>query len=56
VTTRWPGIEPYQIFYVLAVPAEFSETSKEILRECVYKANMIANKKSNKLQFTTERK
>ena len=56
MTTRWSGIEPYQIFYVFAVPAEFSETSKEILRECAYKAKLITIKDSNKLEFTTERK
>ncbi|RGB33603.1 hypothetical protein C1646_815930 [Rhizophagus diaphanus] len=36
------------------VPAEFPERSKKILRECAYDANLISNKKTYKLQFTTE--
>ena len=54
--TRWPGIEPYQMLYVLAVPAEFPEKSKEILRECAFKARLTDQKKTSTLQFTTERK
>jgi hypothetical protein len=56
VTTRWPGIEWWhQVLIVLAVPAEFPENSKIILRECAYDANLISSKKTHKLQFTTER-
>ncbi|GES81280.1 hypothetical protein GLOIN_2v1470314 [Rhizophagus clarus] len=54
VKTRWPGIEWHQVLFVLAVPAEFPENSKRILRECVYKADLISYEKTYKLQFTTE--
>ncbi|PKC56291.1 hypothetical protein RhiirA1_501290 [Rhizophagus irregularis] len=54
VSTRWPGIEWHQVLFVMAVPAEFPEISKKILRECAYDANLISNKKTYKLQFTTE--
>lgn len=56
MTTRWPGIEWYQVLLVLAVPAEFPEKSKSILRKCAYDANLISNLRTYKLQFTTERK
>jgi hypothetical protein len=56
VEIRWPGIEQYQMLFILAVPAEFSEKSKEVLRECAHNAKLITRKKSYKLQFTTERK
>ena len=54
--TRWSGIEMYQVLFVLAVPAEFSDKSKAILRECAFDAKLINKKNSYKLQFTTERK
>ncbi|CAB5295672.1 unnamed protein product [Rhizophagus irregularis] len=54
VTTRWPGIEWHQVLLVLAVPAEFPEKSKSILRKCAYDANLISNLRTYKLQFTTE--
>ncbi|GBB86778.1 hypothetical protein RclHR1_01320013 [Rhizophagus clarus] len=54
LATRWPGIEWHQVLLVLAVPAEFPEKSKAILRKCAYDADLITNLKTNKLQFTTE--
>lgn len=57
MTIRWPGIDfLHQVLIVLSVPAEFSEKSKGIMRECAYKAQLTNNIKSTKLQFTTERK
>jgi hypothetical protein len=44
------------VLFILAVPAEFPEKSKAILRKCAYDANLIKNLKTDKLQFTTERK
>jgi hypothetical protein len=43
------------VLLVLTVPAEFSEIDIAIMRECTYKAGLINNKFSEKLQFTTER-
>ncbi|RIA97898.1 hypothetical protein C1645_751086 [Glomus cerebriforme] len=55
VTTRWPGIDfMTQVLLIISVPAEFSEKSKGIMRECVYKANLTNSIGSSKLQFTTE--
>jgi hypothetical protein len=41
---------------ILTVPAEFSDAAKAIMRDCVFQANLIATKSSEKLQFSTERK
>ncbi|CAI2162481.1 10852_t:CDS:2 [Funneliformis geosporum] len=55
VTTRWPGLDfMTQVLFVLSVPAEFSEESKRIMRNCVYNANLISRRYSSRLQFTTE--
>ncbi|RIA97895.1 hypothetical protein C1645_210153 [Glomus cerebriforme] len=55
LTTRWPGIDHmYQVLFVLAVPAEFPESSKSILRQCAYDAKLINKLNTYKLQFTTE--
>ena len=45
-----------QALIILTVPAEFSDAAKAIMRECIYAANLIATKNSEKLQFSTERK
>ncbi|CAB5380816.1 unnamed protein product [Rhizophagus irregularis] len=45
------------VLLVLTVPAEYSENDKATMRECARKAgliDLIGNKKSQKLQFTTE--
>ncbi|CAB4473672.1 unnamed protein product [Rhizophagus irregularis] len=55
VTTRWPGIDfMNQVLLVLSVPAEFSEKSKGIMRDCVYRAGLTGSLNSPRLQFTTE--
>ncbi|CAG8701275.1 6424_t:CDS:2 [Acaulospora morrowiae] len=52
---RWPGLDFLNhVLMVLTVPAEYSEKSKGILRECAYNAGLIGNLKSEKLQFSTE--
>ncbi|CAG8466752.1 2905_t:CDS:2 [Acaulospora colombiana] len=38
----------------MTVPAEFNEQANATLRECVYNANLIESKNSEKLQFSTE--
>jgi hypothetical protein len=56
ITNTWSGIDFMEnILLVLTVPAEYSEKSKATLRECVFNADLISNKFSAKLQFTTER-
>ena len=43
------------VLFVLTIPAEYSENDKVIMRECAFKAGLISDKNSEKLQFTTER-
>jgi hypothetical protein len=45
-----------QTLIILTVPAEFDDKAIAIMRECVYRANLIATMYSEKLQFITERK
>ncbi|KAF0513799.1 actin-like ATPase domain-containing protein [Gigaspora margarita] len=55
VNTRWPNVDFFEnVLIILTVPAEYSEQSKLILRECMFNARLIDNQKSEKLQFTTE--
>ncbi|GES97268.1 hypothetical protein GLOIN_2v1838167 [Rhizophagus clarus] len=55
VDKNWPGIDFVEnVLLVLTIPAEYSENDKAIMRECAYKADLINNKFSEKLQFTTE--
>ncbi|GBB95713.1 hypothetical protein RclHR1_00260018 [Rhizophagus clarus] len=51
----WTGINFMEhILLVLTVPAEYSENDKAIMRECAFNAGLIGDKRSEKLQFTTE--
>ncbi|CAG8562711.1 11855_t:CDS:2 [Funneliformis caledonium] len=55
VTTRWPNIKfMSQVKIVITVPAEFSEKSKSIMRECLFNAGLISDLHTVRLQFTTE--
>ncbi|CAB4408748.1 unnamed protein product [Rhizophagus irregularis] len=55
VTTRWPGVNfMTQAKIIITVPAEFSEKSKSIMRECTYNAGLINELHTDRLQFTTE--
>ncbi|CAB5357550.1 unnamed protein product [Rhizophagus irregularis] len=54
ISNNW-NIDFYEsVLLVLTVPTEYSEKDKAIMRECVYEAELIAKRFSNKLQFTTE--
>lgn len=44
------------ILLIVTVPAEYSESDKAIMRECIFNAGLISDIHSEKLQFTTERK
>ncbi|RGB33498.1 hypothetical protein C1646_788697 [Rhizophagus diaphanus] len=51
----WKGIDFMEhVFLVLTIPAEYSENDKAIMRECTFNAGLISDKRSEKLQFTTE--
>ncbi|CAB5127439.1 actin-like ATPase domain-containing protein [Rhizophagus irregularis] len=51
----WEGIDFIEhVFLVLTIPAEYSENDKAIMRECTFNAGLISDKRSEKLQFTTE--
>ncbi|CAG8793833.1 26611_t:CDS:2, partial [Racocetra persica] len=39
---------------VATIPAEFTEETKAIMRQCIYDANLISNSGTQNLQFTTE--
>ncbi|CAG8550574.1 13091_t:CDS:2 [Acaulospora morrowiae] len=55
VESEWEGIEFLKhALLVITVPAEYPEGAKAIMRECAYNAGLIADKKSEQLQFTTE--
>ncbi|RIA86102.1 hypothetical protein C1645_878884 [Glomus cerebriforme] len=42
------------VLLILTVPAEYSENDKAIMRECIFNAELIVDKYSENLQFTTE--
>jgi hypothetical protein len=44
------------VLLIATVPAEYSESDKAIMRECIFNAGLIGDIHSEKLQFTTERK
>ncbi|PKY55624.1 hypothetical protein RhiirA4_548831, partial [Rhizophagus irregularis] len=51
----WHGFDySKNVLLVLTIPAEYSETDKAIMRQCVYNANLIEDKYSGNLQFATE--
>ncbi|RIA82246.1 hypothetical protein C1645_881134 [Glomus cerebriforme] len=55
ITTHWPGIKFLEnVLIIIAVPAEYSEKDKGIMRECAFNAGLIKENYSEKLQFTTE--
>ncbi|RGB27134.1 hypothetical protein C1646_769515 [Rhizophagus diaphanus] len=55
IRCNWHGIDYSEnVLLVLTIPAEYSETDKVIMRQCVYNANLIEDIYSRKLQFATE--
>jgi hypothetical protein len=56
IATHWKINFFENVLLVLTVPAEYSEKDNAIMRECVYNANLIKDKYSDKLQFITARK
>ncbi|POG67553.1 hypothetical protein GLOIN_2v1646180, partial [Rhizophagus irregularis DAOM 181602=DAOM 197198] len=55
IATTWPGVNYLEnVLLVITIPAEFSETSKSIMRTCAFDAGLIKEKYSTNLQFTTE--
>ncbi|CAG8725936.1 8764_t:CDS:2 [Rhizophagus irregularis] len=42
------------VLLIATVPAEYSESDKAIMRECIFNAGLIGDIHSEKLQFTTE--
>ena len=43
------------VLFILTVPAEYSEIEKAIMRDCARDANLISDRDTDFLQFTTER-
>lgn len=57
VATAWPMVDYFEnVLLVITIPAEFSETTKAIMRTCAFDAGLIKRKYSTNLKFTTERK
>ncbi|CAB5381358.1 unnamed protein product [Rhizophagus irregularis] len=55
IDTRWPNIDYFEnVLLVITVPAEFSDKAKAIMRICAFDAELIREKYSKNLQFTTE--
>ncbi|PKY37994.1 hypothetical protein RhiirA4_450923 [Rhizophagus irregularis] len=55
IERSFPKIDFYEsVLLILTVPTEYSEKDKAIMRECAHNAELITEKCSNKLQFTTE--
>lgn len=53
---KWEGVDfTENVLFVLTVPAEYSEVDQDIMRKCAHQANLIKDKDSPRLQFTTER-
>ncbi|RGB26405.1 hypothetical protein C1646_770490 [Rhizophagus diaphanus] len=51
----WLGIDFMEhVLLVLTVPDEYSENDIDILTECIFNAGLISDKRSERLQFTTE--
>ncbi|KAG9298802.1 hypothetical protein G9A89_015823 [Geosiphon pyriformis] len=55
VTLRWPGLLfDKHVLLVLALPTEYEETARAVMRQCAYEAHLITSLDSNQLEFTTE--
>ncbi|RIA95889.1 hypothetical protein C1645_733658 [Glomus cerebriforme] len=54
IATRYSIDSFDNVLLVLTVPAEWSSNSVYIMRECVHKAELIGERDSKNLQFTTE--
>ncbi|RIA83506.1 hypothetical protein C1645_786177 [Glomus cerebriforme] len=52
--TRCNGVPLSQLLFVLSVPAEWPPNTRNILRNCVYKAELLDESNQHKLEFTTE--
>lgn len=45
---------PENALLVVTIPDEYTEKDKEIMKKCLFDANLIQNEISQKLQFVTE--
>ncbi|CAG8769558.1 32184_t:CDS:10, partial [Gigaspora margarita] len=55
IENHWPGINIHRnIRLILTIPAETSHSTKQIMRECAFKAGLIAKINTDRLQFITE--
>ncbi|CAG8657762.1 272_t:CDS:2, partial [Cetraspora pellucida] len=55
VERHWPGTDFFKMVrLVVTTPAEFTENTKIIMRQCIYDANLINNNDTLNLQFATE--
>ncbi|RIB24215.1 hypothetical protein C2G38_2169221 [Gigaspora rosea] len=55
VERAWPSVDFLnQVLLVITVPADFSEKTKKIMKECMYDADLIKSKDTTNVQFTTE--
>ncbi|KAF0553896.1 actin-like ATPase domain-containing protein [Gigaspora margarita] len=54
ISEHWPGITLKNVRWILTIPVVYSYRSKQIMRECAFKANLTSEIESDKLQFITE--
>ncbi|RHZ86924.1 hypothetical protein Glove_42g26 [Diversispora epigaea] len=55
IKLHWPDIDFFRMVrLVVTIPAEFTEETKAIMRQCIYNANLINNVGAQNLKFTTE--
>ncbi|CAG8736110.1 8475_t:CDS:2, partial [Funneliformis mosseae] len=55
VVMRWPNVYFFEdVLLVSTFPAEYSESARSIMRECIFNAGLIKDKNSTALQFITE--
>ncbi|CAI2181652.1 4060_t:CDS:2 [Funneliformis geosporum] len=51
---RCGGVPLSQVLFVMSVPAEWPPRTREILRDCAYKAGLLSENNKQNLEFTTE--
>ncbi|RIA87081.1 hypothetical protein C1645_828289 [Glomus cerebriforme] len=55
VEKHWPGVDFFEnVLMILPILVEYSERDEDIIRECIYNADLISDECSENLQFITE--
>ncbi|KAF0553696.1 actin-like ATPase domain-containing protein [Gigaspora margarita] len=55
IVYRWPNVNfMEQVLVIMTVPTEFTKQANDTIRECAYRAGLISNQYTEKLQLCTE--